>query len=404
MYQLLAFAVSLLLLSASPALGCNKHSDCSDGDPCTIDTCDPVSRTCRHSAAIDGTRSDDRNACTQSDTCAGGRCIGGNPIVCAAEDQCHVGVCDPNTGRCSNAALPEGAACDDGDACTQTDTCQAGDCTGSNPVVCVPIDACHVAGTCDPATGVCSNPPKDPVVCSPVDQCAMAGTCNPVTGLCVTPPKPDGSPCDTGSRIVCSVPDSCQGGTCVEGGGGDRDGDHICDADDNCPDYANDDQGDLDQDGIGDVCDGNDAKLIVTSLYIRGSRRTGKYGSIGAKGKFLIEPASPTQSFDSRGGIIARVTDDLALDQTARWEDAECRSLGRSIACGEGKEPFQVKFSAASSDPDVIKFSMRFPLPADPAVLHPPISLTFTTHGIIDRVGTIGACRASASSMRCRQP
>src|SRR5437879_3966722 len=110
MYQLLAFAVSLLLLSASPALGCNKHSDCNDGD-----------------------------ACTQSDTCAGGRCVGGNPIVCAAEDQCHVGVCDPNTGRCSNAALPDGTACDDGDACTQTDTCQAGDCTGSNPVVCVPI-------------------------------------------------------------------------------------------------------------------------------------------------------------------------------------------------------------------------------------------------------------------------
>ncbi|TMA41167.1 MAG: hypothetical protein E6J83_12940 [Deltaproteobacteria bacterium] len=63
-----------------------------------------------------------------------------------------------------------------------------------------------------------------------------------------------------------------------------------------------------------------------------------------------------------------------------------------------------MKFSAASSDPDVIKFSMRFPLPADPAVLHPPISLTFTTHGIIDRVGTIGACRVSASSVRCRQP
>jgi len=98
------------------------------------------------------------------------------------------------------------------------------------------------------------------------------------------------------------------------------------------------------------------------------------------------------------------VTDDLALDHTAKWEDTECRTLGRAIACRKDTEPFEVKFSAASSNPDVIKFSMRFPLLADPAVLHPPISLTFTTHGIIDREGTIGACRDSSGAMRCRQP
>ena len=52
---------------------------------------------------------------------------------------------------------PEGGPCDDGDACTQTDTCQEGVCVGANPVVCVG-DACHAAGSCDPETGECLNP------------------------------------------------------------------------------------------------------------------------------------------------------------------------------------------------------------------------------------------------------
>src|SRR5207249_10891658 len=39
-------------------------------------------------------------------------------------------------GTCSNPAKPNGATCDDGSACTRTDTCQAGTCIGTNPVVC----------------------------------------------------------------------------------------------------------------------------------------------------------------------------------------------------------------------------------------------------------------------------
>ena len=55
---------------------------------------------------------------------------------------------------------PNGTACNDGNACTQTDTCQAGVCAGANPVVCTASDQCHVAGTCNPTTGVCSNPER----------------------------------------------------------------------------------------------------------------------------------------------------------------------------------------------------------------------------------------------------
>src|SRR5205823_2461494 len=140
------------------------------------------------------------------DTCQTGACVSSNPVVCTPQDQCHnAGTCNPATGMCSNPAKPDGSACTDGNACTRTDACQSGVCTGGNPVVCPAPDQCHDAGTCNPATVMCSNPVKpngsacfptrrssdldtcqtgacvssNPVVCTPQDQCHDAGTCNP---------------------------------------------------------------------------------------------------------------------------------------------------------------------------------------------------------------------------------
>ena len=43
-----------------------------------------------------------------------------------------------------------------------TSSCQAGVCTGANPVTCTASDQCHIAGACNPSTGVCSNPAARP--------------------------------------------------------------------------------------------------------------------------------------------------------------------------------------------------------------------------------------------------
>src|SRR5213076_2781224 len=153
------------------------------------------------------------------DTCAAGACVGGNPVVCTAADQCHTaGACNPATGACSNPAKLNGAPCDDGNACTRTDTCAAGACVGANPVVCTAADQCHTAGVCNPASGACSNPAKPngtscndanactqaptchvplcahaiPVVCTAANQCHTAGTCDPASGACSNPAKPNG--------------------------------------------------------------------------------------------------------------------------------------------------------------------------------------------------------------------
>lgn len=63
--------------------------------------------------------------------------VGVGPVeACAAEaDACHAGLCvslGPLEFECQAAAKAVGTACDDGDACTGTDTCKVGQCVGSN--------------------------------------------------------------------------------------------------------------------------------------------------------------------------------------------------------------------------------------------------------------------------------
>src|SRR6185369_16394958 len=111
---------------------------------------------CEHKS--NGVSCNDGNECTTNDTCHGSACVG-HPLECTAIDQCHTaGTCDPSTGSCSNPAAADGTACDDSNACTHSDGCQAGSCVGTDPVVCAASDQCHTAGTCDPSTGACSDP------------------------------------------------------------------------------------------------------------------------------------------------------------------------------------------------------------------------------------------------------
>jgi hypothetical protein len=214
---------------------------CTASDQChDVGTCNPATGLCSNPAKPNGTVCDDGDGCTQVDTCHVGVCAGGMPVICPAPDQCHTaGTCDHGTGLCSNPSKPDGTACNDGSACTQTDTCRAGVCAGANPVVCGAADQCHDAGTCNPTTGACSQPSKvngtpcddgsactrtdscrsgvctgtNPVVCGAPDQCHTAGSCNPATGVCSNPAKPDGTLCNDGN--ACSKPDVCTAGVCM---------------------------------------------------------------------------------------------------------------------------------------------------------------------------------------------
>ena len=184
---------------------------CVNLNPCQTSACNPTTGACDSNPKADGTTCNDGNGCTQADACQGGTCVGSNPVVCTALDQCHTaGTCDTSTGVCSNPTKSDGTTCDDGNACTQADTCQGGTCTGANPKTCAATDQCHDVGTCDPGTGNCSNPLKNT---SDDDGCTL-DWCDPVTGMHHS--LASGALCSDGN--VCNGTETCSdSGTCVAG-------------------------------------------------------------------------------------------------------------------------------------------------------------------------------------------
>jgi hypothetical protein len=164
------------------AVGGCQHAPvvCNDGDACTTDSCNPLTGQCQYAPLS----CDDGNACNGVETCSAGACVPGTPVVCTASDQCHLaGTCDPTTGACSNPVATDGTPCTDGNACTQSDTCQAGACASGSPVICIAADQCHVAGVCDPGTGACSNPPAaDGTSCNDANACTLGEAC--AAGVC----------------------------------------------------------------------------------------------------------------------------------------------------------------------------------------------------------------------------
>lgn len=211
-----------------------------DNNPCTAGSCDPSFGCATVELALTGPSCTGFNLCFQTYTCADGQCLGSYPVTCAAQDQCHdPGQCDPATGACSNPPKGNGTPCNDGNLCTQIDSCQGGTCVGSNPRPCAASDQCHDPGTCDPGTGVCSDPAKlngstcndgnlctqtdtcqDGVcsggslrTCTALDQCHDPGTCEPSTGVCSNPAKGNGALCNDGN--LCTQTDTCQGGGCT---------------------------------------------------------------------------------------------------------------------------------------------------------------------------------------------
>ena len=119
----------------------------------------PGSRACSNPAKADGTACNDGNACTQTDTCQAGVCAGANPVTCAASGPVpRCGHLRPGDGPVLEPAEGRRHDVQRRQRCTQTDTCQAGACVGGEPGRVRGADQCHVAGTCNPATGQCSNP------------------------------------------------------------------------------------------------------------------------------------------------------------------------------------------------------------------------------------------------------
>ncbi|MCB9738523.1 MAG: hypothetical protein H6747_04585 [Deltaproteobacteria bacterium] len=162
---------------------CLSDTQCSDGEVCTTDTCNPSTLTCAHTK-LSGGACEDGKLCTADDACDNGVCVGG-----------AIAPCD------------DGDACTTGDACIETDG-KAG-CAGTANTWCDDGKPCTI-DSCDPKDGGCVfQPTSDCAVgCASNDDCfddsnpCTEGVCNLISGKCTQATLPDDSPC--GVRAVCT--------------------------------------------------------------------------------------------------------------------------------------------------------------------------------------------------------
>ena len=167
---------------------------------------------------------DDHNPCNGVETCVGGLCRPGTPVVCSDGNVCNgVETCNQATGGCTPGTP---LSCNDGNPCNGVETCApAVGCVPGTPIVCSDGNACNGLETCNPSSGTCQ--PGTPPVCNDANPCTD-DSCVPASGCTFTPnanPCDDGDPCTTGDAcsgalctgapLGCGPCESCSAGSCV---------------------------------------------------------------------------------------------------------------------------------------------------------------------------------------------
>jgi hypothetical protein len=238
------------------------------------------------------------------------------------------------------------------------------------------------------------------------DQC-NTGVCIDPAGTCAKSPKPDSTTCDSGAD-TCSIADHCVAGLCPNnGGGGDPDGDEICSQDDNCDVDVNEDQEDIDADGLGNVCDPSEGALNPYKTRFRASfSQSEDKSSVTAKGDFVTQ--LPDETFPGGNGDLTITVKDGSLPAPVAFSHtfpaAECTATPTKRVCKTADRTLKATFKTSKAQPKVWKFSLKFKsagLGAGPFV--GPATVIFSYGPSIDRVGDVVDCVTSFTGMNCRQ-
>lgn len=229
------------------AAGCTNAAQCSDGNPCTTDTC--AGGACAHTPVAAGTSCSDGNACNGAETCQGGTCTAGTAPVCNDSNPCTTDSCAPasgcvytpitgctgctnatqcsdgnactidtcSNGACGHAAVSNGTSCGDGNACNGNETCQGGSCIPGFDLLCHDGNPC-TTDSCSAGIGCIYTPIPGCNGCASPSQCDDANPCTEdlcVNNACGHTPVVGGASCSDGN--VCNGTETCQGGTCNPG-------------------------------------------------------------------------------------------------------------------------------------------------------------------------------------------
>jgi hypothetical protein len=161
----------------------------NDGNPCTADSCNPTTGV-THTPVAAGTSCPDGNLCNGSEICNGsGTCVAGTPPVVDDGNPCTVDSCNPTTGV-AHRSVAAGTPCADGNLCNGAEVCNCrGVCVAGTPPVVDDGNPC-TADSCNPATGVAHALVAAGTSCADGNPCNGAETCNG-SGVCVagTPPR-----------------------------------------------------------------------------------------------------------------------------------------------------------------------------------------------------------------------
>jgi hypothetical protein len=274
----------------------------------------------------------------------------------------------------------------------------------SSNVQCSDGVACNGQEICNVGSHSCQS--GTAVNCSGLDDQCNTGVCTEPAGTCVASAKPDTTSCESGDD-TCSVADHCVAGSCPNnGGGGDSDGDLLCNLDDNCDFVSNPDQADIDGDLIGNVCDDDEGPLNPTRTRFKANLNVTKdVSNISAKGDFVT--LLPGEVFPDGNGDVTIAISDGAPVPTVRshtFTTAECKTTATSIRCRTADKLIKGTFKTSAAQNKVWKFSVKMKktgIGAGPFV--GPAKVTLTYGPAVDRVGTVTDCATSFSGLVCRQ-
>ncbi len=208
-----ACAADVFQPSTTLCTGSSQGAECGN-DP--ADHCAGTGNTCVDAFDPAGAACTDSDACTGTDACdANGVCVGTNPVATDDGDACTDDSCVAATGVVHTPNT--GGVCNDSNACTPTDLCAAGACIGSGtPVGLNDNDTC-TTDTCNIATGVIAHTEIHPNCCTTDADCPNQA-CNLTTKTCVPCVDNASFPAiDSGCEVATPV---CVEQGSISGGGG----------------------------------------------------------------------------------------------------------------------------------------------------------------------------------------
>jgi len=146
--------LSLVVLAWGATASCVRLGPEPEAQPqpgaLVVDSCKGVA---------DGALCNDQNACTRSDQCVAGACVGvvaPNGTACTDGNQCTSSDACSN-GVCKGTPAPDGTLCTKGEPCTDPDHCSAGICVDGPLISCDDGQSCTV-DVCVSGTGCRHDP------------------------------------------------------------------------------------------------------------------------------------------------------------------------------------------------------------------------------------------------------